>query len=145
MDKPSTDMLESFLAIRIDAPIENFRSHKPLSYKFHNLKFTDPSGNLIVQYKDFTAVGESKYQSTVNPTTYLTEPLTNNAKLDKDDSNYPLLLNESGYLLNIDVETSTLDDPFDTGFSKGFSEDNRPISGRREDLELSHLKYYHRA
>ena len=140
MDKPSTDMLESFLAIRIDAPIENFRSHKPLSYKFHNLKFTDPSGNLIVQYKDFTAVGESKYLSTVNPTTYLTEPLINNAKLDKDDSNYPLLLNESGYLLNIDIETSTLDDPFDTGFSKGFSEDNRPISGRREDFRIISLE-----
>lgn len=140
MDKPSTDMLESFLAIRVDAPIENFRSHKPLSYKFNNLKFTDPSGNLIVQYKDFTVKGESKYLSTVNPTTYLTEPLINNAKLDKDDSNYPLFFNESGYLLNIDVETSTLDDPFNVGFSNAFSEDNRPVGGRREDFRIISLE-----
>ena len=140
MDKPSTDMLESFLAIRVDAPTENFRSHKPLSYKFNNLKFTDPSGNLIVQYKDFTVRGESKYLSTVNPTTYLTEPLINNAKLDHDDSDYPLFLNESGYLLNIDVETSTSDDPFNVGFSKGFSEDNRPTTGRREDFRIISLE-----
>ena len=140
MDKPSTDMLESFLAIRIDAPVENFRSHKPLSYKFHNLKFTDPSGNLIIQYKDFIVRGESKYLSTVNPTTYLTEPLTNNAKLDNDDSDYPLFINESGYLLNIDVETSTSDDPFDGGFTKGFSEDNRPLYGRREDFRIISLE-----
>ena len=140
MDKPSTSMVESFLAIRIDAPISNFRSKFAPSYKFNNLKFTDPSGNLIVQYKDFTVTGESSYQSTVNPTTYLTEPLINNAKLDDDDSNYPLFLSESGYLLSMDVETSTFDDPFDTGFNEGFSEANRPTSGRREDFRIISLE-----
>lgn len=137
MDSPTTNMSQSFLAMRIDAPNSNFRSRKSPIYKFHNLTFSDPSGNLIAKYKDFTVIGESDFTiPTKNATTYLTETLINNASLRTYDDGYPVFGEASGYLLNIEVDTSTIDDPFDSGFATGFSDENAPNSGRDEDFRI---------
>lgn len=114
----------SFLFIRASAPTSNYASDIPPEYRIHNIKLEDPSGNIIVKYKDFNIRGDADYSlgNIKNYSTYVSEPEINNALLRTWDENYPVLNEESGYTLNIDFEIMCLDDPFDQGFSKGYEE-----------------------
>jgi hypothetical protein len=115
---------DSFLFIRASAPISNYTSSTPPRYSLSNIKLEDPSGNLIIKYKDIILRGDSDYsKDNVNYTTYISEPEINNLSLGTWEYNYPLMEEEDGYTLNIDIASLCLDDPFDTGFNKGYEYD----------------------
>lgn len=114
---------ESFLFIRAAAPVSNYSSDIPPQYRLHNIKLEDPSGNLIVKYKDITIRGDADYNTDyVNFATYISEPEINNLKLNIWDNNYPIMDLPSGYTLNIDFAIDCLDDPFSHGFDKGYED-----------------------
>jgi hypothetical protein len=114
----------SFLFIRAAAPLSNYGANIPPEYRIHNIKLEDPSGNTIIQYKEITLKGDANYSDSniLNYATYISEPEINNANLNTWEENYPVLYAQSGYTLNMDFDIICLDDPFDTGFSKGYEE-----------------------
>ena len=113
----------SFIFIRASAPTSNYGANIPPEYRIHNIKLEDPSGNLIVKYKDIYLKGDADYSSSItNYSTYISEPEINNATLRSWDPNYPILNEASGYTLNLDFDVMCLDDPFTEGFSVGYEE-----------------------
>lgn len=121
---PTQVAKESFLFIRASAPIANYISHVPPKYTLHNIKLEDPSGNLIVKYKDIVIRGDANYNTNYsNFATYISEPEINNLLLNTWDKNYPLMEEASGYTLNIDLTATCLDDPFNEGFNFGYEYD----------------------
>lgn len=114
---------ESFLFIRAAAPTSTISSNIPPEYKIYNIRFEDPSGNLIIKYKDITVRGDSDYsKNKLNFVTYISEPEINNLSLYSWQDNYPLLGQASGYTLNLDFSIQCLDDPFSLGFNKGYED-----------------------
>ena len=121
---PTQVAKESFLFIRASAPTNNYISHVPPRYTLSNIRLEDPSGNLIIKYKDIILRGDSNYElENINYATYISEPEVNNLLLYTWDHNYPLMEEGSGYTLNIDVNSTCLDDPFNTGFNFGYEDD----------------------
>lgn len=123
----------SYLLIRAISPTTTNSSQLPPLYKLSNIRLEDPSGNLIIKYKDINIKGDADYsKDLVNYVTYITEPETNYAALNTWESNYPLLgsgstdvynnIDASGYTLNINIDIECLDDPFDQGFNLGYEE-----------------------
>lgn len=120
---PSYHATKSFLFIRAAAPTSTYSADIPPQYKIHNITLNDPSGNLIIKYKDITLRGDADYNTNyTNFTTYITEPETNNLLLHTWDINYPFMEESSGYTLNLDFSIECLDDPFDDGFSRGYED-----------------------
>lgn len=124
---------QSYLLIRAVAPMYTYSANLAPLYKLSNIKFEDPSGNLIVKYKDVEIRGDDYYGDTiVNYATYITEPEINYGRLHTWEENYPLLgsgntevynnINASGYTLSMDFDIECLDDPFDQGFNFGYQE-----------------------
>jgi hypothetical protein len=124
VSRPYHHPKESFLFIRAAAPLYNYGSRIAPEYRIHNIKLEDPSGNLIVKYKDITLKGDADYANIdiLNYATYISEPEINNAALNTWDKNYPILGEASGYTLNMDFDIICLDDPFSPGFSDGYEE-----------------------
>lgn len=121
---PTQVAKESFLFIRASAPTNNYISHVPPQYTLSNIRLEDPSGNLIIKYKDIILRGDSNYElENINYSTYISEPEVNNLLLYTWDDNYPFMEEGSGYTLNIDVNSTCLDDPFNTGFNFGYEDD----------------------
>ena len=121
---PTQVAKESFLFIRASAPTNNYISHVPPRYTLSNIRLEDPSGNLIIKYKDIILRGDSNYElENIKYATYISEPEVNNLLLYTWDHNYPLMEEGSGYTLNIDVNSTCLDDPFNTGFNFGYEDD----------------------
>ncbi len=113
----------SFLFIRAAAPVSTYFSDIPPQYRLHNIRLEDPSGNLIIKYKDIVIRGDADYSKDyVNFTTYISEPEINNLLLNTWEDNYPLMEEASGYTLNIDFNIQCLDDPFAEGFDKGYED-----------------------
>ena len=120
---PSYHARKSFLFIRAAAPTSTYSADIPPQYKIHNITLNDPSGNLIIKYKDITLRGDADYNTDYsNFTTYITEPETNNLLLHTWDDDYPFMEESSGYTLNLDFSIQCLDDPFDDGFSRGYED-----------------------
>lgn len=119
---PTITPLETFLFMRAQAPIFNYESDIPPEYTISNIKFEDPSGNLIAKYKDFNIKGESNYEDKVQTkfVTYITEPETNLAALNTWKERYPILGEPSGYTLSFDVEGECFYDAFSPEFTIGF-------------------------
>lgn len=115
---------QSFLFLRASAPLFNYGSRIAPQYKIHNIKFEDPSGNLIVKYKDITLKGDADYtiSPVINYSTYVSEPEINNANLNTWHINYPILHEGSGYTLSLDFDVLCLDDPFSIGFGAGYED-----------------------
>jgi hypothetical protein len=121
---PTQVAKESFLFIRASAPTRNYISHVPPRYTLSNIRLEDPSGNLIIKYKDIVLRGDSNYAvENINYSTYISEPEVNNLLLHTWNKNYPFMEEGSGYTLNIDVNSTCLDDPFNTGFNFGYEDD----------------------
>ena len=121
---PTQVAKESFLFIRASAPTNNYISHVPPRYTLSNIRLEDPSGNLVIKYKDIILRGDSNYElENTNYSTYISEPEVNNLLLYTWDENYPFMEEGSGYTLNIDVNSACLDDPFNTGFNFGYEDD----------------------
>ena len=111
------------LHMRIAAPISNYESRIAPLYTVYNINLLDPSGNLVVKYKDFSLRGDSTDRNN-NFGTYSTAP-EYNLFTDYYDWNRPKkahLYEGSGYSLSFSVRAVSLDDAFDFGFDEGFEE-----------------------
>lgn len=73
---PTRNIGENFLVIRAAAPTQTFTSKNAPIYSLSNLRLEDPSGRLIVKYKDFDIKGDADYSKTSfkNFATYFSEP-----------------------------------------------------------------------
>jgi len=115
---------ESFLLFRASAPLADYSSQVAPVYKLTNIYLEDPSGNLIIKYKDFTIRGDADYSTNyVNFGTYISEPEINNAKLNTWEAGYPILSSGSSsnlYKLNIDFEVDCVGHQFTDGYDLGY-------------------------
>jgi len=153
---PTITPKESFLFIRAAAPLISYESDVPAIYKIHNIKLEDPSGNLIVKYKDITFRGDGNYlkEDQYNFTTYVTEPEINYASLHTWEPKFPILGEASGYTLNLDFTVDCIHNPFSRAFSGGYEDeckldfvetnkndylalDGSPLSTRTQGYELN--------
>jgi hypothetical protein len=124
LSTPKQVAKESFLFIRASAPTSNYASRIPPQYTLSNIRLEDPSGNLIIKYKDISIRGDANYNTNyANFATYISEPEVNNLLLRTWDRNYPLMEQGSGYTLNINLNTKGLDDPFNDGYNVGYEYD----------------------
>lgn len=114
---------ETRLRMRVSAPIKNFESNISPQYTVYNIKLADPSGGLIVKYKDIVMRGDSDAKDN-NYSTYSSAPETNivSELYDWQRTETPLLHMGSGYSLSFSVRAVAFDDPFDPGFNAGFEE-----------------------
>lgn len=117
----NTKAEESFFVIRVKGAESSFTFNNAPEYNLKNIKLLDPSGETIIQYKDLTLNDDDHY------TTYISEPITNLARLDTYDSNYPRIGNSfavgnSGYSVTFDINMQCRDDPFDDGYNVGYEE-----------------------
>ena len=121
---PSYTAKHSRLYLRASAPRHNYSSDTPPKYKIQDIKFEDPSGNLIIKYEDIILRGDSDYSSYkyLNFATYGSKPEKNNLLLHTWQSGYPYMEEGSGYTLSFQIDVECLDDPFDVGFGTGFQE-----------------------
>jgi hypothetical protein len=122
---PTITPKDSFLFIRAAAPLISYESDVPAIYKIHNIKLEDPSGNLIVKYKDITFRGDGNYlrEDQHNFTTYVTEPEVNYASLYTWEPKFPILGEASGYTLNLDFTVDCIHNPFSRAFSGGYEDE----------------------
>ena len=114
--KPTSVAKLSYLAIRASAPFDNYAQKKPQQYKIYDIKFEDPSGNLIIQYEDISIRGDSYY------TTYLSKPLVNNLLLPTWDSKYPLMDTNGFYTLTLNMSFDCNAYPFTSNFDTGYEQ-----------------------
>jgi len=126
VDNPNVTPRENFLVIRAAAPFNSIESEVSSKYKIHNIRFEDPSGDLIVKYKDIDFRGDSDYtyeNEKYNFTTYITEPEINYVKFSTWHPNFPILSEPSGYTVSFDVNVDVIHDPFSSEFNKGYQHD----------------------
>lgn len=128
VENPRLTPKESRLFIRASAPLysSDDPDQKPPKYTISNIKFEDPSGNLIIQYRDFEIRGDADFNNTpenISFTTYITRPIKNNAALATQDLNYPILNSNGDYTLTFDIVIDSNDAPFNLGFNEGFDDD----------------------
>tara|TARA_R100000008_G_scaffold41113_1_gene23665 strand:- start:731 stop:13396 length:12666 start_codon:yes stop_codon:yes gene_type:complete len=118
---------ETRFRMRASAPIRNYEAKIAPRYTVHNIKLTDPSGNLVVHYNDIIFKGDSDQDNEPekNFATFSSSPKTNNVtKYYGWQDGYPLMDMVTGYQISFDVKVEALDDAFDTGFDKGFEENH---------------------
>jgi hypothetical protein len=114
--KPVSVAKLSYLAIRASAPFDNYIQKKPQQYKIYDIKFEDPSGNLIIQYEDMLIRGDTYY------TTYLSKPLVNNLLLPTWDSKYPLMDAAGSYSITLNISYDCNAYPFTSNFDPGYEQ-----------------------
>lgn len=117
---------ETRFRLRASAPLRNYESRIPPVYTVHNIKLSDPSGNLIVEYNDIVFKGDADQHDnpTANFTTFSSAPKLNNAtKFYEWQDGYPVMHEKEGYTISFDVKVESLDDAFTEGFDAGFEED----------------------
>lgn len=122
---PSITPKNSFLFIRAAAPLISYESDVPAIFKIHNIKLEDPSGNLIVKYKDIILRGDGDFldDNKHNFATYVTEPEINYAALYTWEQKFPILGEASGYTLNLDFNVDCINTPFSYHFSSRYEND----------------------
>ena len=106
---PAIKPIENFLFIRAAAPMVVFESDDAPDFKIHNIRWEDPSGNLIAKYKDITLTGDGDFDEQnekYNFATYVTEPEYNNANRNNWDEFVPVFGENSGYTLNMDFKAT---------------------------------------
>lgn len=118
---PAIKPIENFLFIRAAAPMAVFESDLAPEFRIHNIRWEDPSGNLITKYKDIIVRGDGDFEEEneyYNFATYVTEPEYNNASRHNWDELVPVFGENSGYTLNMDFKATCFHDPFTKEFSK---------------------------
>lgn len=130
---PTAWLKDSRLHMRAAAPVKNYESNTAPEYLLHNIRLEDPSGDLITQYEDIKLRGDADYYRSdgniINYATYSSKPKNNPAEINQWASGFPRLWetgDPSGYTLSFDLNSTSLDDPFDVGFNPGF-EDTAPF------------------
>ena len=119
---------ETRIRFRASAPLANYESRIAPIYKLQNIKFSDPSGNLMVQYDDIEILGDVDYTNDAtfgNFATYSLKPKTNifTDQYDWQRRDKPHTDDLTGYQLSFEVKVTPRDDAFDPGFDEGFEED----------------------
>lgn len=117
--------INSYLKFRAAAPLSNLTSQVAPKYNISNIRLLDPSGNLLIKYKDFSLRGESNFDQNILYSTYITEAEQNNIPIHTWEDNYPILTSGnlgSGYILSIDFTSECLDNPFNRGFDFGYED-----------------------
>ena len=125
VNAPTVRPQESFILFRATANIKNFSSRISPTYTLSNVKLEDPSGNLIVKYKDFSFQGDADFDSNkLNFVTYVSEPQINNSDAGIFDDEKPFF--ESGYdlpyIVSFDLNITCNDDPFSKGFDISYED-----------------------
>ena len=64
MSKTLIEPEETVLRMRLSGPTSTFDSEFPPKYTIKNIKFSDPNGDLIVQYEDIVFIGDSDFSFT---------------------------------------------------------------------------------
>lgn len=125
LDEFTLKPMDTRLLLRLSAPINNIESDLPPKYTLSNIKFEDPSGDLIVQYENLVFFGDAsdtKHRGMYkNFTTYSLKP-QNNVVAEKYawQNGYPDLHKKYGYTLSFNITVEATDDAFDDGFTAGF-------------------------
>lgn len=155
--RPKSVPYDTRLRMRISGPVQNFESEISPKFYFSNVRFDDPSGNLIVKYQDFEFVGDSnQYNEDPGYTTYSLSPVINNATKYQWQDGYPSFDEPSGYTISFDVKSEDRGRPYGplSAFTFGFEGDLDPqrgdelhddfyaISGYNPTLRLSALEIY---
>ena len=124
MTKTLIEPEETVLRMRLSGPTSTFDSEVPPRYTIKNIKFSDPNGDLVVQYDDIVFVGDSDFDNDVNYTTVVRSAKINNIK-DKYKWNlgYPNLEADKGYTLSFDIDAEDLGAEFTEGYDGGFRQD----------------------
>ena len=127
VENPLLTPKDSRLFIRASAPLYGKTDEDQIEprYTISNIKFEDPSGNLIIQYRDINIRGDANFDNTpdkISYTTYVTRPLINNATLATQDDKYPILNSNGDYTLTFDLVIESNDAPFTPGFNEGFDD-----------------------
>lgn len=122
--KPVTTVKDTRIRFRAAAPLSNWEAKVAPEYQIENIRFEDPSGNLIAKYKDIRLFGDADYSvhPIVNFTNYSSEPETNYGALYEWESRYPVLGEASGYTLSFNIKVTDHSDAFTAGFDEGFEE-----------------------
>lgn len=125
---------QSSFRFRASAPLSNIESFTPPKYTLKNINLLDPSGNLIVRYKDVVFFGDNYF------TVYSTLPQDNRAALNDWNPNYPLM-HGSGYSLSFDIQAQIIRDVFNDVFDGGFEEYRRqPKDGLVDTVKISAIE-----
>lgn len=146
----------SLLSLRAAAPKITRETDVAPTYRLNNIRFEDPSGNLIIKYKDLTIVGDADYRQldVKNYTTYITEPEVNFATRNTWYKEYPIFGEASGYILKMDIQATCESKPFSKAFNFSYeneckidnvensnndylSLDGAPISTQYQDFEIN--------
>lgn len=139
---------ESFLFFRAAGPLQNKAAGTAPMYKISNIKLEDPSGNLIVKYKDISFRGDCVYDSTStlskNYSTYITEPEINKGAYYQWQDGFPFFGSDhvrggNSFTLSMNLESICVDDPFDIGFNKGYEEESCGVP----EAEFTHGNFDH--
>ena len=117
VSKPNLIAKQSYFAIRAFAPYSNYMERKPQYYKIYDVKFQDPSGNLIISYNDINIKPDTGY------TTYISDTKTNNLVSSYQWQNsYPLINQPSGYTLSFSISAKCEQSPFSEKFDEGYED-----------------------
>ena len=124
VDAPRVTPVDSKIYFRAAAPWDTEKTTSP-RYTIQNIKFEDPSGNLIVQYGDIQLYGDCDYEDPSHPTyynysTYGSAAIKSNLGKKQWEHGYPFMEEDNGYTLSFDLFAECLDKPFDVGFDFGF-------------------------
>ena len=124
VDAPRVTPVDSKIYFRAAAPWDTEKTTSP-RYTIKNIKFEDPSGNLIVQYGNIQLYGDCDYEDPSHPTyynysTYGSEAIKSNLGKKQWEHGYPYMEEDNGYTLSFDLFAECLDKPFNVGFDVGF-------------------------
>jgi hypothetical protein len=146
----------SLLSLRAAAPKNTRETDVTPTYNIRNIRFEDPSGNIIVTYKDLKIIGDADYRQVdvKNYTTYITESEFNFANRNTWYKEYPVLGKASGYILKMDIDATCESKPFNSAFNFSYenkcktdnvqnstndylSIDGAPLSTQYQDFEIN--------
>jgi hypothetical protein len=129
VSRPLSVPYDTRLRLRLSGPVQNFESQISPKFYFSNIKFEDPSGDLIVQYEDFEFVGDSnQYLQDPGYTTYSLAPVVNTTNRYQWQDGYPSFDEASGYTLSFDIRSEDRGRPYGPlgAFDFGFEGDLDP-------------------
>ena len=145
VDAPKVTPVDSKIYFRAAAPWDTEKTTSP-RYTIQNIKFEDPSGNLIVQYGDIQLYGDCDYEDPSHPTyynysTYGSAAIKSNLGKKQWEHGYPFMEEDNGYTLSFDLFAECLDKPFDDvgfdfGFESGCLHEMSGIQGNNDYLAL---------
>ena len=97
VSRPTSTPKTTYLYIRASAPINNYGSSVPPTYKLYDILLRDSAGDTAVEYNDIFVRGDADYSDVQNRnfTTYVTDSKINNFLLGASNPNFPLLTTSS--------------------------------------------------